>query len=132
MRPLCFTLPPAGSHLDPQMQFVGGDGRVAAFGGRTVTTGWKAIGLCARPLRLADAAHSRTGLSIRNPNFLARDILKSGSVSVTLINNNGVTMAPNSRPVIDTIKAITATGSHLRKSPVQSATDIKNHRKLTI
>ena len=51
---------------------------------------------------------------------------------MTLINNNGVTKAPNSRPVIDAAKGITVTVSCLGNSPVQSANDIKNHRKLTI
>ena len=56
--------------------------------------------------------------------------VKAGSVYVTLINNNGVTKAPRSKPVIEVSQGRTVSVSYQGKSRVSSVTDIKNHQAL--
>jgi hypothetical protein len=58
--------------------------------------------------------------------------VKAGSVYVTLINNDGVTKEPRSKPVIDASQSRAVSVSYRGKSRVNSVTDIKNHQTLAL
>jgi hypothetical protein len=58
--------------------------------------------------------------------------LKRGAVYVTLINNDGVTKKPRSKPIIDSSKGHTISVSYQGHSRVESVMDIKNHRSCEI
>lgn len=54
--------------------------------------------------------------------------LKPGIILVTLINNDGVTKAPKSRPVVDATMTRTVAVRYQGTSPLKSVRDIKNNK----
>ena len=58
--------------------------------------------------------------------------VKAGSFYVTLINNDGVTKEPRSKPVIDASQVRRVSVSYQGKSRASSVTDIKNHQTLAV